>query len=59
MLTLIQEFMPEYPGMEPWKGLRNKIFQDVVKKNLTAAIGELPFTFGMGITTDWLTIQVP
>lgn len=51
--------MSEYPGMEPWKGLRNRIFQDVVKKNLTAAIGELPFTFGMGITTDWLTIQVP
>ncbi|GME52697.1 Cytochrome p450 [Neofusicoccum parvum] len=38
---LEHEFFPDYPGMEPWQGLRNNIFQDVVRKNLTAAIGPL------------------
>ncbi|GME52705.1 Cytochrome p450 [Neofusicoccum parvum] len=41
LLTSRKEFFPDYPGMEPWQGLRNNIFQDVVRKNLTAAIGPL------------------
>ncbi|GME26385.1 putative cytochrome p450 [Neofusicoccum parvum] len=38
---LDHDFLSEYPGLEAWQSVRNNIFQDVIKKNLTAAIGPM------------------